>query len=124
MWGYGRVRKTLIIPIVLVGRKNGDLRFCIDNRELNDVTRKDRFPLPRIDDSLDTLIGAKWFSTLELKSGCWQVDIEDDCGLDVPRAPAVHSHSLCPCNAPSTFVRLMENVLRGLTSHVSYTWMT
>jgi hypothetical protein len=47
----------------------------VDYRKLNDVTRKDCFPLPRIDDTLDTLAGAKWFSTLDLKRGYWQVDL-------------------------------------------------
>jgi hypothetical protein len=46
-------------PVVLVRKKNGDLRFCVDYRKLNDVTKKDCFPLPSIDDTLDTLAGAK-----------------------------------------------------------------
>jgi hypothetical protein len=55
-------------PVVLVRKKNEELRFCVDYRKLNDVTRKESFPLPRIYDTLDTLSGAKWFSTLDLKS--------------------------------------------------------
>jgi hypothetical protein len=53
-------------PVVLVRKKNGELRFCVDYRKLNDVTKKDCFPPPRISDILDTLAGAKWFSTLDL----------------------------------------------------------
>jgi hypothetical protein len=50
----------------------------VDYRKLNDVTKKDCFPLPRIDDTLDTLEGTKWFSTLDLKSGYWQVALHPD----------------------------------------------
>jgi hypothetical protein len=48
---------------VLVKKKDGTLKFCVDYRKLNDVTVKDAYPLPRIDDNLDALAGAKWFST-------------------------------------------------------------
>lgn len=56
-------------PIVLVRKKDGSLRMCVDYRQLNNRTRKDAFPLPRIDESLDALAGARWFSTLDLASG-------------------------------------------------------
>ena len=65
-------------PIVLVKKKNGTLRFCIDYRKLNAATRKDAYPIPRIDDTLDTLAGSQWFSTLDLISGYWQVKLDDN----------------------------------------------
>ena len=64
-------------PIVLVRKKDGTLRFCVDYRKLNTLTRKDAYPLPRIDDALDTLSGSKWFTTLDLISGYWQVEVSD-----------------------------------------------
>jgi hypothetical protein len=61
-------------PVVLVRKKDGT-RFCVDYRKLNHVTKKDSYPLLRIDDTLEALAGAKWFSSLDIKSGYWQLQL-------------------------------------------------
>lgn len=63
-------------PIVLVTKKDGSVRFCIDFRKLNDITVKDVHPLPRISDLLEALSGAKYFTTLDAASGYWQIPMD------------------------------------------------
>ena len=65
-------------PIILVKKKDGTDRFVVDFRRLNSVTRKDSYPLPRIDDALDALNGTKFFSSMDLMSGFWQVEMESE----------------------------------------------
>ena len=65
-------------PVVLVTKKDGSTRFSIDYRKVNEVTRKDAYPIPRVDDTLDTLAGSIWFSILDLKSGYWQVEVAEE----------------------------------------------
>ena len=64
--------------VVLVQKKDGGLRFCIDLRKLNERTVKDAYSLPRIDETLDSLQGSQWFSSLNLKSGYWQVEMDEE----------------------------------------------
>ena len=97
-------------PVVMVRKKDSSLRFCIDFHQLNAATVKDAHPLPRIDDLLDALHGTKWFSTLDLKSGYWQVPItEQDKAKTAFRTSSgqLFEFNQVPfglCNAPASWI--------------------
>ena len=121
MLKYGLIRPSdspWAARVVLVAKKNGKLRFCLDYRELNSVTRKDAYPLPRIDDIFDSLGKARWFTSLDLASGYWQVEVapEDQPKTAFISACGTFEFNVMPfglTNAPRTFQRLMDRVLRN-----------
>ena len=102
-------------PVVLVPKKDGSLRFCVDFRRLNLITRKDVYPLPKVDDIFDTLCGAHYFTSLDLASGYWQVELDKDAR---EKSAFTTYHSLYEfirmpfglSNTPPTFQRVMQAV--------------
>ena len=91
----------------------------MDYRKVNEVTCKDAYSLPRVDDSLDVLARSRWFSTLDLKSGYWQVEVAPEYQQKTSfcTQEGLFQFNLMPfgiCNAPATFQRLMNSVLAGL----------
>ena len=106
--------------IVLVKKKDGNLQFCIDLRKLNARTIKDAYALPRIDETLDYLAGSRWFSALDLKSGYWQVELDEESKPLTAFTAGPLGFYECKrmpfgaTNAPATFQQMMEMCLGDL----------
>ena len=106
--------------VVLVHKKDGGFWFCIDFRQLNSRTKKDANPLPRMQETMESMVGARFFSTMDLKSGFWQVKMAKDSQQYT--ASTVGSMGVYEflrmlyglCNTPATFWRLMQNCLGEL----------
>ena len=106
-------------PVVLIKKKDGSIRFCIDYRKLNLITTRDVYPLPRIDDSLAALQTGTWFTTLDLTAGYHQIPMEESSKDKTAfiTADGLYEFNVLPfglTNAPACFQRFMDAVLAGL----------
>jgi len=106
--------------VVMVRKQDGSMTFCIDHRKVNELIKKDKFPLPKIDTCLDTLNGCKYYSSRDFRWGYWQTEIDErdhDKTTFVTRKRQWHFKllSFSLCNAPSQFANIMELVMSGLT---------
>ena len=110
--------------MALVKKPNSnEYRFCLDMRKVNRVTKMDSYPLPRIDDTLDALNGAKFFSSLDLKSAFHQVCMDEKSKHLTTFVTHIGSYSFIRMpyginNATATFQQLMDKVLKHLTWHI------
>ena len=111
--------KSWCSPVLLRWKKYGSIRFCVDFRKINAVTIKDSLLLPRTDDTLDRLIRNSWISTLDSKSGYWQIKIkpEDKMKRAFSTGKGLWQFKVMTFglyNSLAIFERLMEDVLHGL----------
>lgn len=113
-------------PVLLVKKKNGDFRMCVDYRRLNAITKRETFPVPNIEETLNSLAGKHLFSKLDLLSGYHQIAVDEESRhLTAFVTPGGHyEYKRVPfglTNAPAVFMRLMQKVLQPLqSSHIFY----
>ncbi|CAF4604135.1 unnamed protein product, partial [Didymodactylos carnosus] len=103
-------------PVVLVSKKDGSARFCVDYRKLNEITKKDSYPLPRIEDIFDQLVGATYYSKLDFKGGYFQVplDEKDREKTAFSTREGLYQFKVLPqgvMNGPPTFQRIVNEIL-------------
>ncbi|XP_038063012.1 uncharacterized protein LOC119733697 [Patiria miniata] len=115
-------------PVLMVPKKNGQFRFCVDYRKLNRVTKLDAYPMPTIDTILDSLHGAKIFSSLDLRSGYWQMGMapEDAEKTAFICEEGLFHFTVLPfgvVNGPASFQRLMSEVLGDLIGRTCYVYL-
>lgn len=101
--------------VTLVMKRDKSLRFCIDFRAVNALTKVDSYPIPRIDSCLNTLGKAKYFSTADLRSGYWQLELDESTRDKTAFVTRRGTLSFGLCNGTAAFQRLMDCVLSGLT---------
>ena len=115
--------------VVLVRKKNGQLRICIDYRNLNSRTKKDNYALPRIEEILDSLAGNTWFSVLDMKSGYYQIPIAEqhkERTAFTVGSVGFFEYNRMPMglvNAPATYQRLMEESLGDLLHRICFIYL-
>jgi len=122
MLEHGVIEKSRSLwasPIVLVPKKDGGIRLCIDYRKVNAATRKEVYPFPRADDTLDMLRGARVFSKIDCAAGYWQVPMHsaDKAETAFVTSDGQYQFNVMPfglVNAPATFQRMMDAILAGI----------
>ena len=112
-------RSLWSFPIVVIGKKDDTTRFCTDFRKSNNISKKSSWPLPVFNDMLAALVKAKYFTTLDLKSGYWQIPLneEDREKTAFTCHRGLYENNVMPfgfANSPGIFQELMSVVLHGL----------